>query len=179
MPLYPLLEDHHVHDAVSRFNRMFHMRRVPSIIEFDKILGSLVEMKHYRIVMLYAKAIIWTEQLKLFNKMIEKGIQPDMSIYNVLIDGMCKGEDLNMQELFQDLFIKDSHLDVRTYNVMIHGFCKEGLIDEALALWSQMEDNGCMSSVVTFKIITRALFEKDEIESRKFLREMITRGFLK
>jgi len=62
---------------------------------------------------------------------------------------------------------------------MINGLCKEGLLDDALSLLSQMEDNGCMADAVTFEIITRALFEKNETdEVDKFLVKMITRCHL-
>ncbi|BAT97745.1 hypothetical protein VIGAN_09127800 [Vigna angularis var. angularis] len=57
---------------------------------------------------------------------------------------------------------------------------REGLLDEALTLWSKMEDSGCLSNVITFEIIISALFKKDETEkAEKFLHEMISRELLK
>ncbi|KAL1356875.1 hypothetical protein AAHE18_05G215600 [Arachis hypogaea] len=43
---------------------------------------------------------------------------------------------------------------------MINGFCKEGLLHEALELFSKMEDNGCLPDAVTYEITIRTLFEK-------------------
>ncbi|RYR07879.1 hypothetical protein Ahy_B05g075370 [Arachis hypogaea] len=56
---------------------------------------------------------------------------------------------------------------------MIHGLCKEVLFEEAVALLSEMEGNGCLPDAVTFETVIRALFEKDENDmAEKLLREM-------
>jgi len=47
---------------------------------------------------------------------------------------------------------------------MINGLCKRGLLYEELTLWSMMEDNGCMTEVITFDIMIRVLFDKDETD---------------
>ncbi|RYR57100.1 hypothetical protein Ahy_A05g022831 isoform A [Arachis hypogaea] len=66
-----------------------------------------------------------------------------------------------------------------TYTIMIKGLCKEGLFEEALALLSESEDNGCLPNIVTFETVIRALFEKDENDmAEKLLWEMIARGLL-
>ena len=63
---------------------------------------------------------------------------------------------------------------------MISGLCKEGMFDEALAMKSKMEDNGCIPNAVTFEIIIRSLFEKDENDkAEKLLHEMIAKGLLR
>jgi pentatricopeptide repeat protein len=60
---------------------------------------------------------------------------------------------------------------------MIHGLCLGGLFDEAEALLSKMEDNGCIPDVITYRTIIYALFENDENDkAEKFLYEMIARG---
>ncbi|KAL4375021.1 hypothetical protein AHAS_Ahas05G0240100 [Arachis hypogaea] len=43
---------------------------------------------------------------------------------------------------------------------MINGLCKEGLLNEALALMSEMEDHGFSPDAVTYETIIRALLEK-------------------
>jgi len=62
---------------------------------------------------------------------------------------------------------------------MIQGFCSHGLFDESLALLSKMEENVCIPNALTYEIIIRSLFDKDENDkAEKLLREMITRGLL-
>ena len=59
---------------------------------------------------------------------------------------------------------------------MICGLCKEGLLDEALALLSKMEDIHCLHDAVSFEIIIQSLLgnnENDRVEM--LLHEMIER----
>ncbi|XLS94657.1 hypothetical protein HN51_070665, partial [Arachis hypogaea] len=81
--------------------------------------------------------------------------------------------------IFQDPSVKGYRPNVWTYTIMINGLCKEGLLHEALAFLSKMEDNGCLPNAVTYEIIIRALFEKGENDNaEKLLREMLSRGLL-
>ncbi|XP_057444386.1 pentatricopeptide repeat-containing protein At1g62930, chloroplastic-like [Lotus japonicus] len=116
----------------------------------------------------------------LLEKIKDKGIQPDMYTYNIIIDGLCtSGRLKDALEVFQELLMKGYQLNVVTYNIMINGLCIEGLSDEALTLQSKMEDNGCVPDAVTYETIIRALFRKSENDkAQKFLHEMIARGLL-
>jgi pentatricopeptide repeat protein len=91
---------------------------------------------------------------------------------------LCKGGRLkNAQVIFQELLTKGYNLTVWTYNVMINGLCKEGLFDQAIALLSRMEDNGCIPDIVSYETIIYSLFQKDERDrAEKLVREMIAKG---
>jgi pentatricopeptide repeat protein len=53
------------------------------------------------------------------------------------------------------------------------------LFDEALALLSKMKDNSCIPNAVTYEIIIRSLFDKDENDTaKKLLCEMKASGQL-
>lgn len=53
------------------------------------------------------------------------------------------------------------------------------LVDEALALLSRMEDNGCIPDLVSYETIMYALFEQNERDkAEKLLLEMISRGLI-
>ena len=65
------------HDAVSQFNGMLLMRNTPSIIEFGKILGSLVKMKHF------------PTAISLSKQMEAKGIEPNLVTLSILINCFC------------------------------------------------------------------------------------------
>ncbi|BAU02671.1 hypothetical protein VIGAN_11223000 [Vigna angularis var. angularis] len=70
----PPSPDHdNVHNSVSQFRSMFHMRPLPSIYQFGQILGSLTRMKHY------------STTTSLFKQMELKGIQSNLVILNIVI----------------------------------------------------------------------------------------------
>ena len=63
---------------------------------------------------------------------------------------------------------------------MISGLYKEGLFDEAIAMFYKMEENGCLPDFVTLETIIGDLLGKKENEkAEKLLDEMIARGSLK
>ena len=39
-----------VDDALNTFDKMLHMRPLPSIVEFNHMLGAIARMKHYPVV---------------------------------------------------------------------------------------------------------------------------------
>jgi hypothetical protein len=67
-----------VDNAVLSFNRMLQMRNTPSIVEFTKILGSLVKTKNH-----YATVISLSRQME------SKGIKPDLYTSSILINCYC------------------------------------------------------------------------------------------
>ena len=69
--------DNIVVDAVCQFNSMLLVRDTPPIMEFNKIVGSLVKMKHY------------PTAISLFKQMQVKGIEPDLFTLNILINCFC------------------------------------------------------------------------------------------
>lgn len=53
------------------------------------------------------------------------------------------------------------------------------MFDEALALLSRMEDNGCIPDLVSYETIMYALFEQNERgKAEKLLLEIISRGLI-
>jgi pentatricopeptide repeat domain-containing protein 1 len=62
------------------------------------------------------------------------------------------------------LSTKGYELTVSTYISMKNGFCKNFLFDKALALFSKLEDNGCIPDVVRYDTIADYPFQNDERE---------------
>ncbi|RYR07887.1 hypothetical protein Ahy_B05g075379 [Arachis hypogaea] len=113
------------------------------------------------------------------------GCLPDAVTFETVIRALFEKDENDMAEkllremIFQDPSVKGYRPNVWTYTIMINGLCKEGLLHEALAFLSKMEDNGCLPNAVTYEIIIRALFEKGENDNaEKLLREMLSRGLL-
>ncbi|KAF7813065.1 pentatricopeptide repeat-containing protein [Senna tora] len=116
---------------------------------------------------------------EVFNKMVKNGLAPDVISYNILINGYC-GRLNYARQVFQQLLMEGYRLNVQSYTCMISGLCKEGFVDEAMALLSNMEENGCLPNLVTIETILRGLLEKnDNDKAKKFLLEMTDRGLFR
>lgn len=75
---------HNADDSVSLFNQMLYMHPTPPIVEFSKILGSLVKMKHYR------TAVSLSQRLEF------RGIEPpNIVTLSILINCFCHLGQMN------------------------------------------------------------------------------------
>ncbi|XP_030956702.1 pentatricopeptide repeat-containing protein At1g12775, mitochondrial-like [Quercus lobata] len=63
-----------VDDALDMFDKMLHMRPLPYIVDFNRILGAITRMKHYPLV------------ITLFKQMGSSGIAPSLPTLNTLIN---------------------------------------------------------------------------------------------
>ena len=68
--------------------------------------------------------------------MEDRGIVPNLVVYNILIDGMCKAKKLeDALKHFGSLSSKSLKPDVKTYTTMIGGLCNESILDEVEELF--------------------------------------------
>ncbi|QHO43235.1 Pentatricopeptide repeat-containing protein [Arachis hypogaea] len=146
-----------VDEALNLFEEMRCKYLVPNTVTYNTLIDGLSKSKRISCA------------LELLVEMYDRGQPADVVTYSSLLDGMFKNQQLdkaligkfeNAKEIFQDLSMKGYRPNVRTYTIMINGFCKEGLLHEALELFSKMEDNGCLPDAVTYEITIRTLFEK-------------------
>ena len=63
--------------ALHVFDTMFHMRPLPSIVDFTQFLGAIARMKHYSVV------------ITLIREMESIGISPNVYSLNVMINCFC------------------------------------------------------------------------------------------
>lgn len=201
---------HTIDDAVALFRRMLHMHPPPSVVEFTKILGAIVNMKDYAIpIYLYTQmesrgilpytvtlnilmncychlgqlgfafsvlakilklgyqpsVVSLTTLIKglcitgkvldactIHDNIVAKGFRSDQVMYGTLMSGLCKSKGSgNAIETLQELealqLVKPNFV---IYNTVIHGLCKDGLVNKAQKLCSEMIQRGIFPDVVTF-----------------------------
>ncbi|MBA0567073.1 hypothetical protein Golob_011833, partial [Gossypium lobatum] len=67
-----------VNDALILFNKMIDKYPKPSIVEFNKLLGAIVRMKHYAIV------------VSMYRRIDLLGVSRDVYSLNILINCFCQ-----------------------------------------------------------------------------------------
>ncbi|KAF7834555.1 putative pentatricopeptide repeat-containing protein [Senna tora] len=147
------------------------------VVTYNILLDTFCKTQHFD------KAIAF------FHQILVQGIWPDLDDV-VRYDDWRKGgrpswPETNIEcgrlqtveEIFRNLLVKGCHPNVKTYTIMIGGLCRDGLLDEAVALLSKMEDNNCLPDVVTFGTIISAMLKKNKSDKAEELHlEMIARG---
>ncbi|KAM3340767.1 hypothetical protein P3S68_028401 [Capsicum galapagoense] len=79
---------------------------------------------------------------RIFKKMIETGLSPDVVVYGALLNGYCKvGEIKKCFELWEVMGIEDCR-NVTSYNILMRGLFENRMVDEAISIWKLMGENG-------------------------------------
>jgi pentatricopeptide repeat protein len=93
---------------------------------------------------------------------------------------MCKFGNLkDARKLFSELFVQGLLPNVQIYTTIINNLCKEGLLDEALEAFRNMEGDGCPPDEFSYNVIIRGFLQyKDESRAAQLIGEMRDRGFV-
>ncbi|KAL5726876.1 hypothetical protein ACHQM5_000124 [Ranunculus cassubicifolius] len=88
--------------------------------------------------------------LSTFNRMIEKGLSPDVRNCNRILT-VLRDRDLGRKarEIYTVMSTSGIQATVVTYNILLDSFCKEGEVQEALDLREEMINRGASPTLVT------------------------------
>ena len=141
-------------NALASFNRMLDRNHQPPIIEFNRLLSSVVRMKKYEIVVSLFKEMefrgikynVCTLSIlincfcllhhvdygfSVFGKTLKRGFKPDVVIFTTLIDGVCRiGKTEVAAGLLKEMGLVGCVPDVVTCNSLMRGYCSQGKIDK-------------------------------------------------
>ncbi|KAJ0435109.1 putative tetratricopeptide-like helical domain superfamily [Helianthus annuus] len=101
---------------------------------------------------------------KLRDEMLTKGVVPDITTYNALLNGLCKSGNVDRAvRLFRKLGSKGVAPNVVTYNTLIDGFMKTGNTREALKLKEKMVHEGIVPSDATYSCLINRVRKNGEV----------------
>ncbi|QHO21101.1 Pentatricopeptide repeat-containing protein [Arachis hypogaea] len=128
----------------------------------NKALKLWDEMKEKRIIPSGAveKAFLF------YNRMVENSFKPDVIICNILLRGLCK------HGMFENTWIIKGR-----YNTLISVLCKEGKLDEAFDLMTEMEKKKLGPDRYTYIAFIGALTHAGRTEeANKFMSKLLETG---
>ena len=101
-----------VDHALDLFDKMLHTRPLPSIYDFNHVLGGIARMKHYLVV------------ITLFKQMGSLGIAPSRPTLNTLINCFCHLNRVDFGFSVLATILKlGYHPDSITLNTLVKGLC--------------------------------------------------------
>ncbi|KAL8155956.1 hypothetical protein AgCh_001128 [Apium graveolens] len=191
-------------DALVMFDKMLHLKPLPNVIHFNKLLAALVKMKQHSLAVsifrnMCAKNIplnVFTFNtaincfchlnrldyaFSLLAAITKRGFLPDVVTYTTLIRGLISQHNLvEAQLLFTNLIrFKLIQPNVVTYTTIIDGFCKGGHPSAAVKLFRYMDKKGCKPDTVTYSIIIDSLCKCRLLDQAMvLLRQMTNKGIL-
>ncbi|OWM77253.1 hypothetical protein CDL15_Pgr028890 [Punica granatum] len=109
------------------------------------------------------EAALWLRQ-----KMIQRGVVPDVVSHNYLMNGLCKSGKLEKADsLFEEMQEIGPHPNCVTYNSYIKGYCLASNVDKALFLFSYMVNAGVQPNRITCNILVHALCNRGLVEDAR------------
>ncbi|KAF2298367.1 hypothetical protein GH714_023304 [Hevea brasiliensis] len=95
-----------------------------------------------------------TDAKELFSRLFEKGLQPDVYTYSIIIKGLCNEGLLDeAYKVFRGMEECGCLPNGCCYNVIIQGFLRHKDIPEATLLIDEMVDKGFSADATTFELV--------------------------
>uniref|UniRef100_A0A2N9GIN2 H(+)-exporting diphosphatase n=1 Tax=Fagus sylvatica TaxID=28930 RepID=A0A2N9GIN2_FAGSY len=187
--------------ALHLFDTMLHMCPLPSILDFNQLLGAIVRMKHYSEVITLIREIeslgispdVYTLTVlincfchlnrvdfgfSVLARILKLGYQPNCITLNTIVKGLCLQGDLGgAVRLVVEMEKKGYKPDVITYGTIINSLCKIGETAAAIELLRKLEEEKVEFNVVLYNTIIDSLCKDRSVtEALNFLFEMMSKG---
>ncbi|KAL1217312.1 Pentatricopeptide repeat-containing protein [Cardamine amara subsp. amara] len=104
--------------------------------------------------------------------------EPVVSVYNALINGLCKDHDYNGAfELMSEMVKKGISPNVISYSTLINTLCNSGNIELSFSLLGQMLKRGCHPNIHTLSSLVKGCFVRGTSVDALDLWNRMIRGF--
>ncbi|XP_028782841.1 pentatricopeptide repeat-containing protein At1g12775, mitochondrial-like [Neltuma alba] len=147
--------------ALSSFNHLLHMRPPPSIIQINKILGSVAKLKHHRIV------------FSLLAQAESKGFVPSLVTLNILINCYCHVGRMDFA------FFALGKISKMGLTTLIKGLCINNDVGKALDFHDQPIARGFQLDVVSYGTLVIGLCKAENTRTAVILFQKMVRGPVK
>ncbi|KAG6730129.1 hypothetical protein I3842_01G064200 [Carya illinoinensis] len=107
--------------------------------------------------------------MKIFRDMSSSSkVPPDNVIYNILIESLCKKNEVELAlSLMDEMKVKGVRPNVTTYNAMFKGLREKNFLEKAFDLMDRMVEDSCNPDYITMEVLTEWLSAVGETEKLK------------
>ncbi|CAM8887498.1 hypothetical protein QQ045_026389 [Rhodiola kirilowii] len=182
--LHLMIEKNHLPDIYT-YNTIlkghFHKGRYSQGFQLFYDLGK----RGYNDILLYTTMIhglcqkgLLVEAKKLWNEMVQKGLDPNEYTYNALIYGYFKlGRVKEAKRLYEEMVCKGRKETTLSCNMMIAGFCCQGKTIEAYLMFYGMPQKGIARDVITYNALITGLCRKGDVNpSLNLYEQLLAKG---
>ncbi|XP_059460282.1 pentatricopeptide repeat-containing protein At1g12775, mitochondrial-like [Corylus avellana] len=154
-------------DSLGVFGRMLRMHPLPSLVNFNQLLGAIARMKHHSTV------------ITLIKEMEQSGIAPDACTLRVLTNCFCHLNRVDFGFSILARILKFGFQpDCIILTTLVNGLCLQGKIVEAVKLVNKMEKIGYKPNTITYGTIMNCLCKIGKTsEAIGLFRKMKERNF--
>ncbi|XP_031385336.1 pentatricopeptide repeat-containing protein At2g13420, mitochondrial-like [Punica granatum] len=125
---------------------------------------------------------------RFLNEMIERGIEPHVVTYNVLLNGICRRASLHpdgrfertlraADKVFDEMRYRGIEPDVTSYSIVLHVYSRAHKPELSLDKLKMMRERGICPSVATYTSVVKCLCSCGRIQdAEELLAEMVRSG---
>ncbi|RZC60237.1 hypothetical protein C5167_021995 [Papaver somniferum] len=125
---------------------------------------------------------------KFFREMVDRGLEPNVITYNVLLNGICRRTVLHPGTHFEGIIQKAENLldemqkrgieqEVTSYSIVLHVYSPAHKPDLLLDKLSSMKEKGIFPTVATYTSVIKCLCSCGRLEdAEEILNEMVANG---
>ncbi|CAN4124131.1 unnamed protein product [Withania somnifera] len=112
---------------------------------------------------------------KVWNEMVKRGCGPDVGAYNVKIMNIQGGDPEGVKRLIEEMRDVGLKPDTISYNYLISCYCRNGMMNEAEKVYTDLETNGCHPNASTFRTLVFYLSKNEQFDmGYKVYRESVS-----
>ncbi|XP_043704838.1 pentatricopeptide repeat-containing protein At5g39710-like [Telopea speciosissima] len=138
----------------------------PSVSSFNELFRALTNAGEHDRAILVLK------------RMPQKGCSPNFLSYSNVICSLCgiKGRMRDVEDLVVNMLHRGHGLDASMYSEMVKGYCKDGDLDMAMGIFSEMMEKGFMINLQNFSLFVKELCGKGRMsDAENVFKEMVRR----
>ncbi|XP_022862268.1 pentatricopeptide repeat-containing protein At3g54980, mitochondrial-like [Olea europaea var. sylvestris] len=134
----------------------------------------------------YANFISWfckegmmDKAYTVWDKMIDKGVEPTANVYNNMILGNCRKGNMEAAiDFVSEMLQKNFKVNVVTYSILIQGYFNGSESEKALGMFDHMMSLGISPTDFTFNILIRGLCKFGRTaEANVRMKKLVEMGF--
>ncbi|KAI3717120.1 hypothetical protein L1987_68500 [Smallanthus sonchifolius] len=149
-------------------------------ILFEKLKGRFTPNIQTYTVLLngWCKVGNLLEAGKVWNEMIDKGMNPDIVAYNTMLEGLLKvHKRSDAVKLFEVMKAKGPSPNERSYTIMIRDLCKQKRMKDAVEYYENMLSSGCKPDAAVYTCLITGFGNQKQMDKvYGLLKEMKENG---
>jgi pentatricopeptide repeat protein len=181
---------HGLHQTVPCFNALLdalckalHVEKAHSLLRSLKSRFPPDAIMYNTIADGYCRRKCTSKALDLLREMVETGIRPTKTTYNIILNGFFRanqvrhGWDFFLQMKKRGKKDRTFQPDVVTYTTVVHGLGLNGKLDRAREMFDEMTKEGCLPTVATYNALMQVTCKKGNVDDAvKMFDEMPIKG---